>query len=100
MTRCSFGIRNVQLTLVSFLSILSSFYFKIATFGESANETAYEAALRNGESELQRSYNKDASAREASKAATAICEKDKDHASKSKLKQLNRENKELTEQSE
>ena len=68
MTNCSFEIRSVQLTLVSFLSILSSFYFKFTTFGEPANEAAYDAALKKGKDELQQSYNEDNSAREASKA--------------------------------
>src|SRR5437773_7797071 len=100
MTNYSFEIRSVQLTLVSFLSILSSFYFKFTTFGEPANEAAYDAALKKGKDELQQSYNEDNSAREASKAAKAICEKDKDHASKSELKHLNRKRKEFTGRSE
>src|SRR5438477_9068281 len=99
MARCSFGIRNVQLTLVSFLSILCSLYFQIATFGESANEEAYDAALKKGIDELQHSYIEDKSVRDISAEADTVC-KDKDRDSKSELKDLNREKKELTEQSE
>ena len=69
-------------------------------FGEPANEKAYETAVFNGLLELQQSYDKDASAREISTSASAICERDKDHASGAKLKQLNDEKRKLTKKAE
>ena len=46
MTSCSFGIRNVQLTLLSLALCSSSFCFNIAA--EPADERVYENTLKSG----------------------------------------------------
>ncbi len=75
MTSCSFGIRNVQLTLLSLALCSSSFCFNIAA--EPADERVYENTLKSGGTDLDQSYQFSAraetKAREAKKIAAAAC---------------------------